>query len=99
MKASPFKTYTPQVLGLNKPNFWASELPGSWRKARYFFVKAQRLSDRFVYAHITKGFVASRFAGCLPRGGKPVMAVPPGAIIVSAHTEYSTVKSERFVMR
>ena len=30
------------------------------------------------------GFVASRFTGCLPRGGNPVIAVPPGAIMVSA---------------
>src|ERR1700727_3457143 len=99
MNASPFKTYAPQVFGLNIPNFCASELFGSCFRVRYFLVKTQRLSARFVYAHITRGLVASRFAGCLPRGGKPEIAIPPGAIMVSAHTEYSSEKKERFGMR
>src|SRR6266478_10122112 len=99
MNASPFKMYAPQVFALNIPSFCASELAESCRNVRYFFVKAQRLSDRFVYAHITRGLVASRFAGCRPRGGKPEIAMPPGAIMVSAHTEYSSEKSERLVMR
>ncbi len=99
MKASPFRMYAPQVSGLNIPSFCASEFLGSCFNAIYFLVKTQRLSDRFVYAHITKGLLASRFAGCFPRGGKPVIAIPPGAIIVSAHTEYSSAKRERFVTR
>src|SRR5438874_2302201 len=61
---------------------------------RYFLVNLQRGSAKFVYAHITSGFVASRLMGCLPRGGNPETAIPSCAIIVSAQGANSSGKSE-----
>src|SRR5882672_8387780 len=94
MNASPFKTYSPQLSGLNIPNFCGSEFLGSCFNAMSFLVKTQRLYDRYVYAQITTGLVASRFAACLPRGAELVIATPPGAIIVSTQAEYSREKRE-----
>src|SRR5512144_1959650 len=63
------------------------------------FVNFQRGSARFVYAHMVSGFVASRLIGCYPRGGKPVMAVPPCAIIVSTEGANSSGDRPRFAIR
>src|SRR5208337_4096201 len=65
----------------------------------YFFVNFQRGSARSVYAHITSGLVAARLAGCLPRGGNPVTAVPPCAIMVKAQGANSSANKERLVIR
>src|SRR5437660_12291472 len=81
------------------PSFCGSALLGSCRRVKYFLVNFQRASARFVYAHMTRGFVASRLMGCLPRGGNPLTATPPGAIIVSAQAENFKGNSPRLVMR
>ena len=85
------------VFGLNIPSFCASGFAGSCFNVRYFFVKTQRLSDRFVYAHITRGLVASSLQDAC-RAVENRDGNPSGAIIVSAHTDIPA-KEERFVMR
>src|SRR5438874_5290946 len=81
------------------PSFCASASLGSCRRVKYFLVNFQRGSAKFVYAHMTRGFVASRFMGCFPRGGNPLTATPPGAIIVSAQAENFKGNSPRLLMR
>lgn len=63
---------------------------GSRFSVRCLLVIPHRGSDRSVQAHITSGLAGSRTTGCVPRRGKPVITLPPGAIIVKAHGASST---------
>src|SRR5689334_854285 len=88
-KRSPFRKYAPQVRALKWPSFCGVEFFGSCRKTRNFFRNLHRGSERSVNGHMIRGLDGARSSGWVPRGGKPVTAVPDCAITVSTQIENS----------